>query len=304
MPRAVGAAPAVGDTYVASKAGTADASWTGLGGQAVSLHELLVWDGTNWDGAGTAASARTAWQGKVDITAAKPSGYVAATGDLVEVSKIGTLHADWTTVPAGVVVGSVLIYNGTGWVLLNKPLEAATESAAGVVRLATDAEATAGTATNRAVTPAQLKANVPTVAAATVTKAGIVQLADGAAITAGTAGRIVDAAQLKAAAPADASTTVKGIVQLADGVAITAGTAGRVVDAAQLKAAAPADASTTVKGVVQLADAGAITAGTAGLVVDAAQLKAAVGESLGSCDGGFANSTYGGAPAAIDGGDA
>jgi hypothetical protein len=118
--RAVGAAPAVGDTYVASKAGTADASWTGLGGQAVSLHELLVWDGTNWDGAGTAASPRTAWQGKVDITAAKPSGYVAQVGDLVEVSNVGVLHADWTTMPAGVAVGSVLIYDGAGWVLLNE----------------------------------------------------------------------------------------------------------------------------------------------------------------------------------------
>jgi hypothetical protein len=84
---------------------------------------------------------------------------------------------------------------------------------------------------------------------ATATTKGVVQLADAAAITAGTAGRVVDAAQLKAAAPADASTTVKGVVQLADAAAITAGTAGLVVDAAQLKAAAPPDATTAVKGV-------------------------------------------------------
>ena len=153
-----------------------------------------------------------------------------------------------------------------------------------------------------------------TVAAATVTKAGIVQLADGVAITAGTAGRIVDAAQLKAAAPADASETVKGIVELATAAETTTGTdSTRAVHPAGLKveldkkaplanpaltgvptaptaaagtnttqiattafvaAATPADASTTKKGVVQLADAGAITAGTAGRVVDAAQLKA------------------------------
>ena len=40
----------------------------------------------------------------------------------------------------------------------------------------------------------------------------------------------------------DASTTAKGVVQLADAAAITAGTAGRIVDAAQLKAAQAAQA--------------------------------------------------------------
>jgi len=110
------AKPGTGDTYVASRAGTADASWTGLAGQAVSLHELLVWDGTGWDGAGTAASQRTAWQGRVDITAAKPVGYVAAAGDLIEVSRIGTHHADWAAVPSGAVVGSILMFNGSSWV--------------------------------------------------------------------------------------------------------------------------------------------------------------------------------------------
>jgi parallel beta-helix repeat protein len=71
---------------------------------------------------------------------------------------------------------------------------------------------------------------------------------------------------------ADATTTAKGVVQLADAAAITAGTAGRIVDAAQLKAAIP-DATTTAKGVVQLADAAAVTAGTVGRVVDAKELK-------------------------------
>jgi hypothetical protein len=39
----------------------------------------------------------------------------------------------------------------------------------------------------------------------------------------------------------DATTTAKGVVQLADAAAVTAGTAGRVVDAAQLKAAVAAE---------------------------------------------------------------
>jgi hypothetical protein len=62
--------------------------------------------------------------------------------------------------------------------------------------------------------------------AATATAQGAVQLADAAAITAGTAGRVVDAAQLKANVPvlADATTTVKGVVQLATSAEAAAGT--------------------------------------------------------------------------------
>lgn len=117
---------------------------------------------------------------------------------------------------------------------------------------------------------------------ASVSLAGVVRLASAEMIASGTAGRVVDAAQMKAAIAAatpDASITAKGLARLADATAITAGVAGRVVDAAQLQAAVnaatPADATTSVKGVVQLADGAAITAGTAGRVVDAAQLKAA-----------------------------
>jgi hypothetical protein len=60
----------------------------------------------------------------------------------------------------------------------------------------------------------------------------------------------------------DASTTTKGIVQLADAAAVTAGTAGRVVDAAQLKAHTPANATETVEGIVELATAAETTTGT------------------------------------------
>lgn len=48
---------------------------------------------------------------------------------------------------------------------------------------------------------------------------------------------------------ADATTTAKGVVQLADNDAVTAGTAGRVVDAAQLKAAVDTIENITVSGV-------------------------------------------------------
>jgi len=48
---------------------------------------------------------------------------------------------------------------------------------------------------------------------------------------------------------ADATTTTKGVVQLADSAAITAGTAGRVIDAAQLKAVADTIENITVSSV-------------------------------------------------------
>jgi hypothetical protein len=55
------------------------------------------------------------------------------------------------------------------------------------------------------------------------------------------AGNIVKLAGAGAVGATDATTTAKGVVQLADATAVTAGTAGRVVDAAQLKAATDAD---------------------------------------------------------------
>jgi hypothetical protein len=78
------------------------------------------------------------------------------------------------------------------------------------------------------------------------------------------AGNIVKLAGAGAVGAADATTTTKGVVTLADAAAITAGTAGRVVDAAQLKANVPAlaDATETVKGIVELATAAETTTGT------------------------------------------
>jgi hypothetical protein len=290
--------PATGDVYIANKAGTAAASWTGLTPNTVSLHELLVWDGTEWAGAGVGA---TGTSGGVLSISAGPNAGIAVSG----------------TATAPVVSG----------------LDATT-TVKGVVQLATDAEAKAGTDATKAVTPAAVKAAIaalagsagpsapasptkgsqwidtsgavpvvkiydgtkwvslagldsptftgtpsaPTAAAGTSTtqlattafvQAATVWNRTGTTLTPKTPGDLVAVAALPAATAA-----ANGVVRLADAAAITAGTAGRVVDAAQLKSFTPADATTSVKGIVQLADAAAITAGTAGRVVDAAQLKA------------------------------
>lgn len=183
-PTAAGSAPAgpsVGDTYVASKAGTAAAGWTGLAGTSVLLHELLVWDGASWDGAGAAASPRTAWQGAVDPTAAKPTGFSAVAGDLVQLSKVGVVHGDWPGVSARAAVGDVYVFTGTAWspvgdggsgvwsrtgttlspatagdLVAAAALPAATAGAHGAVQLASLAEVQAGTDDAKAVTPKQI----------------------------------------------------------------------------------------------------------------------------------------------------
>lgn len=154
------ATPAVGDTYIASAAGTAAADWVGLAGATVSLHELMVWDGMGWAGAGTAASPRTAWQGLVDTTAARAAGYTPVAGDLLQVGKAGAPHANWPGIKAAAKVGDVYLFDGSQWQQLGPDTA---------------------------------------ISDATSTAKGVVQLADAAAITAGTAGHVVDAAQLKAA---------------------------------------------------------------------------------------------------------
>ena len=277
------ATPAVGDVWIANKTGTAAASWTGLTPRTVLLHELLVWDGAEWAGAGVGSTT-----GVTGVTA---------------------------TAGTGITVGGT----ATAPVLSG---DDATTTAKGVVQLATAAEAAAGADTAKAVTSAGVKAAIAALAGsagpaapATPTKGTlwtdtsaavpVIKVYDGTAwqslaglesptftgtpagptAAAGTSTTqlattaFVQAANLlsrtgttlSAKTPGDllapallpvATTTAQGAVQLADAAAITAGTAGRVVDAAQLKSFTPADATTAIKGIVQLATSAEAKAGT------------------------------------------
>jgi microcystin-dependent protein len=122
-------------------------------------------------------------------------------------------------------------------------LPSATTTAQGIVELATDAEATAGTDTVRAVTPHALSAAVGVlVPDATISVKGKVQLATDVDATAGTNTTLVmTPANVKAAVPVhmpQASTTVQGKVELATTAEATTGTdTVRAVTPAGLKAA-------------------------------------------------------------------
>lgn len=154
-------------------------------------------------------------------------------------------------------------------------LPTASDTVAGIVELATNAETITGSDTVRAVTPAGLAAAVSTlVPDATDTVKGKVELATNAETVTGTdtvrattpAGvkAHVDAA-ISAASVPDASETVKGKVELATNAEAVTGTdTVRAVTPAGLKAhvdAFPA-ASTTVQGKVELATTAETTTGT------------------------------------------
>jgi hypothetical protein len=170
------------------------------------------------------------YQGTADpaATAPAPAGGLKA-GMVYVLTPAGTLEASWTGIGGKHADdGQLAIWEGAKWELVGNTgaIPAASDSVLGLVQLADAAAITAGTAT-RVVDAAQLKAAVD---------AENLWDRTGTTLTTKTAGDKVAAAALPAA-----TTAVAGAVQLADAAAVTVGTAGRVVDAAQLKAAVAAE---------------------------------------------------------------
>jgi hypothetical protein len=202
-----------GDLFVVNRAGTSykldytalqtaltytlpQASGTVIGGIKVGANLAIATDGTlsaNLPGA-------LIYKGTIAANAAPPAG--PTSGDVWILSSAGTITgAGWgTLVGTAVNAGDMLIYAGTKWDHVGS-----TAGTGGVTGVTGTAPVTVtGTA----------GAPVVGVSAATTGAAGVVQLADAAAITAGTAGRVVDAAQLAAAAVvyASAAETATGTV--------------------------------------------------------------------------------------------
>jgi hypothetical protein len=112
------AAPAatLGNSYIASSAGVAEATWTGIAGTQVNAGDLLLFDGTSW----------------IRNEAASVSGVTSVTG-VAPITIGGTATAPQVSVAiataatAGVVsVGSGLAVDAAGVVSLNAPLATAT----------------------------------------------------------------------------------------------------------------------------------------------------------------------------------
>jgi hypothetical protein len=229
-----GLTPAVGDLYVNSKAGNADAGFTGIGGTAVTVGEMVIYDGAKWDIVGVGAATGT-------LTAVTADAPITVTNTNPAQPHLAIAAATPATGGAG----------GTSGLLTASDKEKLDGIASG---------AKAGTVTTVTATAPLHVASPTTTPALTIdnastTAAGVVQLADAAAVTAGTAGRVVDAAQLKVVA--DAVTTAA-----AGGVTSVTGTAPISVTGTTTRAVAIADASTGAKGAVQLATNAEVLAGT------------------------------------------
>lgn len=228
---------AIGDLYVNTKAGTTDASWTGIGTKPAAVGEMALWDGAKWDlvGVGSATGTLTDVTGTAPVTVTKTnpaqpnisvSNVVASTGGAG--GSAGLMTAVEAEKLAGIASGAQV---GT----------VTTVTAAAPLHVATPASTPALTIDN-----------------ASVTGRGVVQLADATAITAGTAGRVVDAAQLKVVSDAVATATAGGLSNITGTAPIS------VTGTGATRAVAVAASSTTGAGVVQLATNAEILAGTVG----------------------------------------
>ena len=185
--------------------------------------------------------------------------------------------------------GVIVVSNGTNWIDLRtgatvttaatSTVANATEAIAGIIQLATNAEAITGTNATKAITAAALQAKInaiPSLGAATTSTAGTVLLAtNGEALTGTDAAKAVTAAALQAkinAIPSlgAATTSTAGTVLLAtNGEALTGTDAAKAVTAAALQAkinalpAAPGAATISTTGVIRLATGAEVTALTA-----------------------------------------
>ena len=146
---------------------------------------------------------------KNDITSIEQGGVAAATTEKAGIVELATsdeitngtankvVTADGLkTVTDAINIAITNITNGTTAI----DLPEATTEVKGIIEIATDTEATTGTATNLAVTPKQLKTAMDsvTVADASETQKGVVQIASAEEVEAGTAtNKVMTVAQVK-----------------------------------------------------------------------------------------------------------
>lgn len=128
-------------------------------------------------------------------------GYdAAANAPLLDATPIGGIKTGWTYVVTtagtffaeGVQVGDMIISKqdsptlATHWTVVNKNIPdiiAASESAQGIIGIATTAEVTTGTDDTKAITPLKLKQNLGTTATLTLVRKFTQTIGDGSALT-------------------------------------------------------------------------------------------------------------------------
>lgn len=130
--------------------GTLSTTHKGLSVWDTDLSSLWIWNGSAFVSPGGVAGAMT-FKGVVAFGAAEPSS--PANGDYYVFNSAGT--NTWNSSDV-VQVGDSAVWNGTDWSFIQGNVLAASESVAGIIEIATQAETNTGTDDVRAVTPLKL----------------------------------------------------------------------------------------------------------------------------------------------------
>lgn len=135
-------------------AGTLSTTHKGLSVWDTDLSALYIWNGSAFVVQGGVAGAMN-FKGVVAYNAAEPGS--PATGDYYVFSTAGT--NTWNTSDV-VQVGDSVVWDGTNWQFIQGNVLASSETVAGVIEIATQAETNAGTDDVRAITPLKLATNL------------------------------------------------------------------------------------------------------------------------------------------------
>lgn len=151
-------------------AGTLSTTHKGLSVWDTDLSSLWIWNGSAFVSPGAAAGAMT-FKGVVAFGATEPGS--PATGDYYVFNTAGT--NTWNTSDV-VQVGDSVVWDGSTWQFIQGNVLAASETVAGVIEIATQAETNTGTDDVRAVTPLKLATYCTTKAFAKVYYVGSITL--------------------------------------------------------------------------------------------------------------------------------
>lgn len=151
-------------------AGTLSTTHKGLSVWDTDLSALYIWNGSAFVVQGGVSGAMT-FKGAVAYNAAEPGS--PATGDYYVFTTAGTNTWESSDV---VQIGDSVVWDGTNWRFIQGNILAASESVAGVIEIATQAETNTGTDDVRAVTPLKLATYCTTKAFAKVYYVGSITL--------------------------------------------------------------------------------------------------------------------------------
>jgi hypothetical protein len=131
--------------------GTLNTNHIGLVVLDTDLDRVYFWDGAAWVALGTTITGAMTFKGVVAFGAVEP--VTPATGDYYVFNTAGTNTWEGSTV---VQIGDATVWDGTAWQFIQGNVVASSETIAGIIEIATQAETNAGSDDTRAVTPLKL----------------------------------------------------------------------------------------------------------------------------------------------------